>query len=177
MLDAPFTAGHTVHHRRLRSSSRTMTIPENPEVAARPIKRVHRRIPNCQPPVPLSHARLLLSRARQCIELETDWLGRKPSIMDFILNLKSPATNYDDLLIDALDRSRQSCPLHRTNDFTDERSLDTYWADQALIWNGVHSVADVVTHFPVSTERSTAFWISNLDGDLGRACVSLDDTD
>jgi hypothetical protein len=102
----------------------------------------------------------LLSRAKQHVQLEAAKLGRKPSIMDIIMELKSSACDYqEDVLVLIADRSQDASYLRREYVFTDDEELEAYWSDQAAIWDGVwHSAEGDVTRFPLSMERSTATW-------------------
>lgn len=118
--------------------------------------------------IPRSPASLLLARARESVELKTDWLGRRPAIMDVILDSKvSPAVEFtEDVLIEAVERCQSWLPGLRREayNFTDEQSLDTYWADQSAIWRGMCSSEGPATRFPDSGERSTATWTAALNG-------------
>jgi hypothetical protein len=132
-------------------------------------KRVRRHISETSYPSTIfAHlgARALLSQARRFIELEADLLGRKSSIMDVILDLKSAALGDEGAVLrEVIQRTRMPFPVCREYTFTDEQSLVIYWADQAAIWGGMRTVIEVSpTHFPDSGERSTASWVPALNG-------------
>lgn len=83
--------------------------------------------------------------------------------MDVILDLK---LGYDsDTLDELLQRRRQGVEhVHRYCTFTDEKSLESYWADQAVIWHGMRTIeVGISTRFPDSVERSTASWAATLN--------------
>jgi hypothetical protein len=129
-----------------------------------------------------SPARFLLSQAREAIALRADWLGQKPSIMDVILDSRSPAIDLDEeVLIEAIRRKRELvCPSRHRYDFTDELSLVMYWSDEAARL-GMQISGGVTTKFPDSDERSTASWSPSLNpvGCDDRECASAfydDDT-
>jgi hypothetical protein len=123
-----------------------------------------------------SRAKLLISQARQVALLRTDWLGRKLSIMDVILDSRSPTVDLDeDALLEAIRRTQEpTCPLRCQYDFTDELSLETYWADEATRW-GMRTLETVTTRFPDSDERSTASWSPCLDGKRSAGFAHVDD--
>ncbi|RDB20011.1 hypothetical protein Hypma_012794 [Hypsizygus marmoreus] len=114
---------------------------------------------------PRYRASLLLWHAHQYIDQVAGLLGRRPCIMDVILDLK---LEYDeDTLIEILQRRRDKLPLCRQYLYAvkDEQSLNTYWADQAAIWRGVWAIDEgPSTRFPDSDERSTATWTGALNG-------------
>ncbi|KAJ7087405.1 hypothetical protein C8R43DRAFT_1142345 [Mycena crocata] len=112
-----------------------------------------------------SLASLLLSRAKQHVELEAVTLGRRTrSILDVVMDLKGPAVEYqEDVLMFIADRSQEAACLRRDYVFTSGEGLEAYWADQAAIWDGARYSAEEedvlsLTRFPVSMERSTATW-------------------
>ncbi|KAF8969417.1 hypothetical protein BDZ97DRAFT_243012 [Flammula alnicola] len=119
-------------------------------------------------------ANVLLSMAQQSVELQMDWFGRKPCVMDVILDLQDVARGSTEALTTAcggtfqFNEDLQQDPiLPRTYTFCDERSLSTYWTDQAAIWASVQ-VSDndrdsTDMGFPESGERSTARWSSLLN--------------
>ncbi|KAF5387882.1 hypothetical protein D9615_000621 [Tricholomella constricta] len=108
-------------------------------------------------------ANLILWYARQTIARSTAMtigrLDRAPCVMDVVLNLK---VEYDDdTLIELLQRYRYSQLKHTkvVHAFKDQRSVDTYWADQAAVWGGMRTIEEgKSTRFPDSDERSTASW-------------------
>ncbi|TFK55611.1 hypothetical protein OE88DRAFT_1641473 [Heliocybe sulcata] len=113
-----------------------------------------------------SAARLLLDQARETIQNDPGSKphGRKPLVMDVILDSLPPPTEFrEDILMEALERSQLSvlptppCPYT----FKDEHSLDAYWADQAEIWKERHGdrlSSRPLTQSKISAERSTALW-------------------
>ncbi|KAJ7498612.1 hypothetical protein FB451DRAFT_1384414 [Mycena latifolia] len=113
-----------------------------------------------------SLASLLLSRAKQHVELEAVTLGRRTrSIMDVVMDLKGPAVAYqEDVLMFIAERTHDAPYLRKEYAFTaDDGGLAAYWADQAAIWDGANwqdadAPEDILTRFPVSMERSTAAW-------------------
>lgn len=113
-----------------------------------------------------SLASLLLSRAKQHIELEVVTLGRRTrSIMDVVMDLKGAGGEcQEDVLMFIAKRSQDASYLRRDYTLTDDEGLEAYWADQAAIWDGaMNSGSDsdgglLLTRFPVSMERSTATW-------------------
>ncbi|KAK0206833.1 hypothetical protein DFS33DRAFT_622618 [Desarmillaria ectypa] len=99
-----------------------------------------------------------LSRVRQQLERETARLGRNLSIMDFVLDSKSPWVDFsEEMLLEIAIRSHLYSPSRREYAFGDEHSLKAYWDEQALIWAGVQDSQTLfgVTRFPDSCERST----------------------
>lgn len=115
----------------------------------------------------LSSARAVLSQARQSAALEAAFLGRKPAVMDIILDLRSTVLDDDDdPPMGGLHWPRMRFPVYREYAFTDEQSLVTYWADQADIRRGMRMIDSGVatTRFPDSDERSTASWDPSLNG-------------
>ncbi|OBZ77130.1 NADH dehydrogenase [ubiquinone] iron-sulfur protein 8, mitochondrial [Grifola frondosa] len=125
-------------------------------------------------PPPLSPAKDLLRRAQQSAEVDTDWLGRRPFVMDLILNARPPVSAYsEDILMEALERSRTPRPRGEYM-FGDPGALDAYWADQAAVWRGV---AVDRMDFPsgigyeVSAERTTASWAEGAE-DGAQMCPS-----
>ncbi|KAH9948418.1 hypothetical protein B0H21DRAFT_707832 [Amylocystis lapponica] len=118
------------------------------------------------PPPPTPPARDLLRRAQQTVEVDTDWLGRRPFIMDIILNAMSPAAeNSEGVLLEAIGRSQADIP-RRDYVFTDKNSVDQYWTDQAVLWRGIAvEPAPYLcqNRYPVSAERSTAAWVADED--------------
>ncbi|CAA7260081.1 unnamed protein product [Cyclocybe aegerita] len=109
---------------------------------------------------------LLLDLARRSIEIESDWVGRRPCVMDVILDLRDLGQNSAlEALLLLLNHGGASNgdpypSYYRTYDFSDERSLVAYWADQSVLWSGMR-VRDNTSNamgFPVSLERSTARW-------------------
>ncbi|KAJ2927887.1 hypothetical protein H1R20_g9197, partial [Candolleomyces eurysporus] len=129
--------------------------------------------------------RTLLDQVRQCVKDETEKYGRKPFVMDVVLDLKARwAENlcqtllvYDDEEGDNL--RHVGAVNHRTYDFKDQEGVDAYWADQEEIWrnfgtesavgleaSSIHSedadlAVDIlggrigISRFPMSRERST----------------------
>ncbi|KAF5333458.1 hypothetical protein D9611_002512 [Ephemerocybe angulata] len=93
----------------------------------------------------------LLAQVRQCIQHETEKWGRKPFVMDVVLDLKAswaesavgpPATvrTQQSLIVCengegvAVPRGAAGTVFYRTYEFTDLQSLDAYWADQSDLW-------------------------------------------
>ncbi|KII95009.1 hypothetical protein PLICRDRAFT_169710 [Plicaturopsis crispa FD-325 SS-3] len=108
-------------------------------------------------PAAESRARLLLHQAQRTVELDTNWLGQRPAIMDVILDLISPGVE----LAEAIKRGQiQVCPAPMLQDYdpTDpSEALGEYWEHQAAFWDGVQPAApEMCTRFEVSAERSTA---------------------
>lgn len=126
------------------------------------------------------HTKVSLSEARQVVDLHTDWLGRKPSIMDVILDSRSPSVDFDeDALLEAIRRNQEPTCLRYQYSFEDELSLATYWADEAVRWRMRTLAEGINIRFPDSDERSTASWSPSLDEQqLAKApCfVHVDDT-
>jgi hypothetical protein len=130
--------------------------------------------------------RSLLDQVRQCVKDETEKYGRKPFVMDVVLDLKARwAQNLCQTLIvcdeEEGDNLRHAGAVyHRTYDFKDQDSLNAYWAEQGEIWRNFGTESGVgreaaSTHlndtdlavdflggcfgnsrFPMSRERSTA---------------------
>ncbi|KAI0940158.1 hypothetical protein AcV5_001339 [Taiwanofungus camphoratus] len=180
-------------HLRIKASADVEPHPVVPE----PTRRRHRRGPRAQlrssdhhsmpssmalasALPPSSPARELLRRAQQTAEVDTDWLGRRPFVMDVILNAMPPVSEYsEDIVMEALERSQAVFPRDDYV-FDDQESLERYWADHAALWRGV---AVQPAHYPsskryqVSAERSTASWTTDTEGnssqlDDGRYCIS-----
>ncbi|EPQ59157.1 hypothetical protein GLOTRDRAFT_125465 [Gloeophyllum trabeum ATCC 11539] len=138
-------------------------------------KRRHKKTPSTSSASSsgMSPARLLLSQARETVQRDPGSRphGRKPFIMDVILDALPPPTEFrEDILMEALERSERSGLLpspRRTYAFKDRDSLDAYWADQELIWkdayHGDHLSETSLTRAKVSAERSTAMWTCSSD--------------
>ncbi|PCH40858.1 hypothetical protein WOLCODRAFT_162603 [Wolfiporia cocos MD-104 SS10] len=124
---------------------------------------------------PPSPARALLRQAQAVAELDTDWLGRRPFIMDVILNAKPPVSEYsEDIVMEALERSQAALPRQQYQ-FDDHEGVEQYWADQAVLWRGVavgrgHRPLD--KGYRVSAERSTASWPVDAEDDSSRSSQS-----
>lgn len=120
------------------------------------------------PQPPPSPARALLTQARRAAARDADVRGRRPFIMDVILNARAPVSEYsEDVLMDALERSQAALPRARRHyAFDGVESVDAYWADQAALWRGVAADqrdGSPLQRYQVSAERSTAGW--EIDGD------------
>ncbi|KAF9464864.1 hypothetical protein BDZ94DRAFT_1307578 [Collybia nuda] len=122
------------------------------------------RSPILSPP----DARAVLSQARQSATLDSEQKdGRKLTIMDIILDLRSTVPVDDDAPpVVGFHRRRIRFTGHPEYTFTDEQSLVTYWADQAAIWGGMRAIdsGGTTTRFPDSDERSTSSWDPSLNG-------------
>ncbi len=121
--------------------------------------------------LPLSSpAQELLRRARATAAIDTDWLGRRPFIMDVILGSRRPEYG-DGAVLEAVELYQAALgPAHGVYDaIEDERSLELYWEAQAA---RVRSAAgDETQHLPVpayqvSAERSTAIWAGDEDAGM-----------
>jgi hypothetical protein len=149
-------------HPRRSSSSTSNTSASTAQSAVNqtsslPVRK-RRRPPDNYLAVSRPPASFLLSQAREAIALWADWLGRKPSIMDIILDARSPAVDIDeDVLIEAIRRKQELItPSPNQYDFTDELSLAMYWSDEAARLGPQTSRG--IIRFPDSDERSTASW-------------------
>ena len=114
--------------------------------------------------------RILLCQARQYVQLVENRHGRKPAIMDIILELLSPVQHNEGTLMDEIERNRRLNQLHYNygHIFKGEGSLHTYWAQQAhTIVAMRHDASAPRTGFDISAVRSTAGWIATLEGDSG----------
>lgn len=100
-------------------------------------------------------------------------------MMDVILDLKAPVSHYRDAkLTDVVDPTEQlRSLLYREYAFKDQQSLDSYWADQAIIWSYMRPIESVAFKFPDSCERSTASWAFavNKEAELDCTCDLLFD--
>lgn len=100
----------------------------------------------------------LLAQVRRCVQYETEKWGRRPFVMDVILDLKASrderGTLYEPTMTTAATRTQKPlivcrngegdapraaagapCYHHRTYyDFTGLKSLDLSWADQSNAW-------------------------------------------
>jgi hypothetical protein len=79
--------------------------------------------------------RILLCQARQYVQLVANRHGRKPAILDIILELLSPVQHNEDTLMDEIERNRRLNQLYCEygHIFKDEGSLHAYWAHQTYI--------------------------------------------
>ncbi|OCH96007.1 hypothetical protein OBBRIDRAFT_830601 [Obba rivulosa] len=111
-----------------------------------------------------SPARDLLKRAQQGAEADAASSGRRPFIMDIILDSRPPVSAYsEDVLMDAIERSHAFARgREREYVFTDRYSLDSYWADQAALWRGV---ADEAMNYPSAKRFRTSAERSTVSGD------------
>lgn len=124
------------------------------------------------PTPPPSPARVLLRNAQQVVEADAAMLGRRPSIMDVILNSRAPVSEYsEDIVMEALERSEAAFPVKRDFVFdVNDDGVEQYWADQATLWRGMESddeepqLSDL-NRFQESAERSTASWPSDAEDD------------
>ena len=116
---------------------------------------------------------MLLRKAQQVAEADAALLGRRPSIMDVILNSRAPVSQYsEDIVMEALERSEAAFPVKHDYVFDDNGDgVEQYWADQATLWRGMESddevpqVSDLRNRFQESAERSTASWPSDAEDD------------
>ncbi|KAK7062005.1 hypothetical protein R3P38DRAFT_683665 [Favolaschia claudopus] len=120
-----------------------------------------------------SRARLLLSRAKEHVQLEAIALGRSRSMMDVVMDLKGETEDGEGALVMVVDQDRKAsypdASSYLQNDYalTNNEQLATYWATQAAIWvphfNSSPSSSNLNPHrkklaFPTSMERSTVGW-------------------
>ncbi|KZT71441.1 hypothetical protein DAEQUDRAFT_809778 [Daedalea quercina L-15889] len=122
---------------------------------------------------PLSPERVLLRKAQQVVEADAALLGKRPCIMDVILNAKAPVSEYsEDIVMEALERSEAAFPVKHDYAFADDDGVERYWADQAILWRGWDSDSDDeaqpsdLIRFQESAERSTASWPSDAEDDI-----------
>ncbi|KAJ7639126.1 hypothetical protein FB45DRAFT_1023867 [Roridomyces roridus] len=111
------------------------------------------------PPSSPSLSNLLLFRAKQQHARES--VSGPPgsprrSIMDVVMDMKGEESQEADVLV--LIADSRSSERRGYGVLTTDEGIKAYWEDQAIIWHGVGgiSLSPVVTHFPVSMERSTA---------------------
>lgn len=118
------------------------------------------RIIHWSPSPPHSFAKELLRSAQEIAEAKTDWLGRRPFIMDVILDSRLPVSEYsEDIIMEALELSEAAIPGGSDYAFTDGESLDAYWTTQRSLWRGVavqRTSPTLSGQYQVSAERSTA---------------------
>ncbi|KZT24592.1 hypothetical protein NEOLEDRAFT_1179268 [Neolentinus lepideus HHB14362 ss-1] len=126
----------------------------------------------------MSAAQLILDQARESIQRDPGSKphGRKPLVMDVILDSLTPPTKFrEDILMEALERSALPSPRW-TYTFKDKNSLDAYWADQEAIWKGAHHGDYLPSRPPtqskLSAERSTAGWTCPSDCSSDNGCNS-----
>ncbi|KAG7447468.1 uncharacterized protein BT62DRAFT_775847 [Guyanagaster necrorhizus] len=76
-----------------------------------------------------------LSRVRQQLERETARLGRNLSIMDFVLDSRSPWVDFSvEMILEIAIRSHLYSPSRRREyGFGDEHSFKAYWDEEAMI--------------------------------------------
>jgi len=160
----PSSASHPGKSGPATSIASTSTAHTAKKQTRSPLGKKHRLSDHCCTSMTISRprARIILSQAHQVIALRTDWLGRKLSVMDVILDSRSPTVDFDeDALIEA---TRQpTCPLHCQYDSADKPSYATYCADQAPHWDDMRTLERITNRFPNSDERSTASWSPSLD--------------
>ncbi|KAH9833715.1 uncharacterized protein C8Q71DRAFT_859992 [Rhodofomes roseus] len=120
---------------------------------------------------PPSPARVLLRKAQKVVEADAAMFGKRPTIMDVILNARAPVTAYsEDIVMEALERSEAAFPAMHDFDFDDSDGVEQYWAVQAMMWRG-HDEDDSEPRPPdwnryqESAERSTASWPSGAEED------------
>lgn len=148
---------------------------------------------------PPSPAKDLLRRARATAEAETDWLGRRPFIMDLVLANRpatgsqqpgarpllpggSPASGLDeDGVLEAIELCAAALrPVRGVYPIADARSLEIYWEAQAarslLLGAGDVSQLAPVPAYEVSAERSTVSWAGDGDDEAAGSPLSGDDS-
>lgn len=140
-----------------------------------------------------SAADVLLLRVQESVQMQTDWAGRRPCVMDVVLDLQDRARgsimpearvaayavaavrcNYGQCkgpTYLAAPTSPTSGPSWETGYYTfgGQTSLTRYWDNQAARWADVRVFDDsagsgaIVVGFPESIERSTARWTARLN--------------
>ncbi|RPD66945.1 hypothetical protein L226DRAFT_608216 [Lentinus tigrinus ALCF2SS1-7] len=139
--------------------------PQATEVAA-----VSRPVASASLP-PSSPAKDLLRRARATAAADTDWLGRRPFIMDLVLGNR-PVVPYqnEDAVLEAIALSEAALrPVRGVYNLEDYRSLELYWEAQAASLHGAAG-DEISQHLPVpefqlSAERSTVTWSGDEDAE------------
>jgi len=121
---------------------------------------------------PSSQAKELLHLAKEAANLDLECLGRRPFIMDLILDTKPTITKYrEDILMDALEETKQRFYPKADYSFRKPSDLRKYWSEQEELWRNVPlDLGDSLDFSPkklyhVSAERTTA-WNSTFD-DMG----------
>lgn len=119
--------------------------------------------PSAPPSPPPSLAQELLRKAQQVVDLNTDDAGRRPCVMDVILNAKPPVFQYsEDIVMEALERSAAALPRQRVayvvedGGILDQSSGDQVALRQEIAVHEVHYLPG--KRYQVSAERSTASW-------------------
>ncbi|KAI0751017.1 hypothetical protein C8Q80DRAFT_1268313 [Daedaleopsis nitida] len=163
-----------IRHGQPRTQTRRTAADDRPS-APRDVLPRHARAASSPPPSP---AKDLLRRARATAEAETDWLGRRPFIMDLVLANRSAGLQQsrapsqqqqqqhsdpeDDGVLEAIELCAAALrPVRGVYPIADARSLEIYWEAQAarsLLGAGGESQHVPVPAHQVSAERSTVSW-------------------
>ena len=117
---------------------------------------------------PTSRAQILLSQVRRYVELDVNIRGRKPTMMDIILELPSHVQHNEDTLTSEIERTwrlnQPHCEYGRV--FEDEESVQAYWAHQSHAAAIQRDTSIWKAEFDISAERSTVKWITTLEGEV-----------
>ncbi|KAH9927222.1 uncharacterized protein B0H18DRAFT_290343 [Fomitopsis serialis] len=106
------------HHRRVAGSRTQAQSRGNRATATLVLSR----------PAPLpSPARVLLRKAQKVVEADAALSGKRPTIMDVILNAKAPVSAYsEDIVMEAVERSEAAFRARHDYAFGDSDGVEQY---------------------------------------------------
>ncbi len=167
----PSKRTHTTSSRHIRNrqpATRAIRAADHSDTPQATEVAVSRPVASASLP-PLSPAKDLLRRAQATAAADTDWLGRRPFIMDVVLGNRPVSPQHrEDAILDAIELSKAALgPGRGVCRLEGDRSLQLYGEAQALSsrWAAGCEISQhiLIPEYQVSAERSTVTWPGDED--------------